>query len=97
MKKMIQKIILRNTASFDTTGIEIDDLKKINFIYGANGCGKTTISNVIASPESYLDCSITWASDREEDILVYNKVFREKKFGANNIPGVFTLGKATKE
>lgn len=94
---MIQKIVLRNTASFDATGIEIDNLKKINFIYGANGCGKTTISNVIASPESYPDCSMTWASDREEDILVYNKAFREKNFGENNIPGVFTLGEATKE
>ena len=94
---MIQKIIIKNTATFDTEGVEIDDLKKINFIYGANGCGKTTISNIIASPESYADRSIVWTSDNKEDVLVYNKAFREKNFGMNNIPGVFTLGEATKE
>ena len=94
---MIQKIIIKNTATFDTEGVEIDNLKKINFIYGANGCGKTTISNIIASPESYADSSIFWTSDNKEDVLVYNKAFREKNFGMNNIPGVFTLGEATKE
>lgn len=55
---MIEKIIIKNTATFDNEGVEIDNLKKINFVYGANGCGKTTISNVIASPESHTDSSI---------------------------------------
>lgn len=94
---MIQKIVIKNTATFDTEGIEIDNLKKINFIYGANGCGKTTISNVIAFPDQYVDSSIVWSSDNKDDVIVYNKAFREKNFGTNNIPGVFTLGQATKE
>ena len=93
---MIQKIIIKNTATFDTEGVEIDNLRKINFIYGANGCGKTTISNVIASPDTHADSSIVWSSDEKEDVLVYNRLFREKNFG-ENIPGVFTLGEATKE
>jgi len=33
----------------------------------------------------------------DDDLLVYNKKFRERNFGVNNIPGVFTLGQATKE
>lgn len=94
---MIQKIVIKNTATFDTEGVEIDNLKKINFIYGANGCGKTTISNIIASPDQYVDSSVVWISDNKDDVLVYNKAFREKNFGTNNIPGVFTLGEATKE
>lgn len=94
---MIQKIVIKNTATFDTEGIEIDNLKKINFIYGANGCGKTTISNIIAFPDQYVDSSIVWSSDNKDDVLVYNKAFREKNFGTNNIPGVFTLSQATKE
>lgn len=94
---MIQKIVIKNTASFDYDGIEIDNLKKINFIYGANGCGKTTISNAICSPENETGCSIEWSSDVKDDLLVYNKKFRERNFGVNNIPGVFTLGQATKE
>ena len=93
---MIEKIIIKNTATFDNEGVEIDNLKKINFVYGANGCGKTTISNVIVSPESHTDSSIVWSSGDKEDTLVYNKKFREKNFG-ENIPGVFTLGEATKE
>lgn len=94
---MIQKIIIKNAATFDERGVEIDNLKKINFIYGANGCGKTTISNIIASPDQYVDSSVVWLSDNKDDVLVYNKAFREKNFGTNNIPGVFTLGEATKE
>lgn len=66
---MIQKIIIKNAATFDERGVEIDNLKKINFIYGANGCGKTTISNVIASPELYTDSSIVCSSDNNEDVL----------------------------
>lgn len=88
---MIDKIILRNTASFDNDGVEIDDLKKVNFIYGANGCGKTTISNVIYSPQDYADCSIVWSSETKDDVLVYNKTFREKIL-KETIPGIFTLG-----
>jgi len=92
---MIQKIIIKNAATFDERGVEIDNLKKINFIYGTNGCGKTTISNVIASPELHTDSSIVWSLDNNEDVFVYNKTFRKKNFG-ENIPGVFTLGEATK-
>lgn len=94
---MIQKIVIKNTATFDTEGVEFDNLKKINFIYGANGCGKTTISNIIASPDQYVDSFIVWSPDNKDDVLVYNKAFREKNFGTNNIPGVFTLGQASKE
>jgi AAA15 family ATPase/GTPase len=39
---MIEKLEIKNIATFDENGIQIDDLKKINFIYGANGSGKTT-------------------------------------------------------
>ena len=44
---MIEKIEIKKVASYDETGIKIKNLKKVNFIYGANGCGKTTISNFL--------------------------------------------------
>ena len=45
---MINKIIVKNVATYDTEGIVIDKLEKVNYIYGANGCGKSTLLKTIA-------------------------------------------------
>jgi wobble nucleotide-excising tRNase len=96
---MLEKLILKNVATFDDTGVEIVDLKKVNFIYGANGSGKTTISNLLANPLSteHKNCITRWKGDTSIDCLVYNKDFRDKNFGKGTVNGVFTLGQATKE
>ena len=98
---MIETITVKNVATFDNTGIQISDLKKVNFIYGANASGKTTISNFLQNPDSetfiYSGCSIKWKYDQNLQTLVYNKNFREKSFGNGKFPGVFTLGEATIE
>lgn len=92
---MIEEIHIKDIATFkDET---ITDLKKINFIYGSNGSGKTTISNVIQSINEHTGCEIKWTGDFPLNILVYNKTFKDRNFGAAHIPGVFTLGAATKE
>lgn len=95
---MITELHLSKTATYDTDGIKIKDLKKINFIYGSNGSGKTTITKFIHDPaaESYGDCAITWALSPVRQ-LVYNKDFRDRNFSKESIDGVFTLGQATKE
>ena len=96
---MIESILIKNIACCDSDGIQINDLEKINFIYGANGSGKTIISNFIANqtdPE-YQNCSIAWQHNQSLNGLVYNKKFRENNFGKGTIEGVFTLGQATKE
>jgi len=96
---MIESISIKNVATFDSTGVQIDDLKKINFIYGTNGCGKTTISNFLSNPNDlkFTDCSTTWKNSVQLKTLVYNKEFRERNFGNGKIGGVFTLGEATTE
>jgi wobble nucleotide-excising tRNase len=96
---MIEKIEIKKVASYDLTGIEIKDLKKVNFIYGANGCGKTTISNFLhnASDTKFENCTVNWKNTQELKTLVYNKEFRERNFGKGKIGGVFTLGEATTE
>ena len=96
---MINIIKISSIASYDNNGIEISELKKINFFYGANGCGKTTISNLLAnsSDPKFNKCLIEWKGNQKIKVLVYNKQFREKNFGTGNIAGVFTLGQATKE
>ncbi|MEJ6981996.1 AAA family ATPase [Pedobacter sp. P351] len=96
---MINSIKIKNIASFCETGVSIDNLKKINFIYGANGCGKTTVSNFLfeTAHPFYFKSYISWKNELQIDSLVYNKRFREENFGKGEISGVFTLGKATKE
>jgi wobble nucleotide-excising tRNase len=94
---MIENIILKNVASYDNAGVEIFDLKKVNFIYGANGCGKTTLSNFLRNPVDgkFSNCSVNWRNSAQTKTLVYNKEFREQNFGKGKLNGVFTLGQAT--
>lgn len=96
---MIQNITIKDIATYDNSGIQVSDLKKVNFIYGANGCGKTTISNFLFNnfDEKFSNCSLAWQSDISLNTLVYNKEFRERNFGKGKLSGVFTLGEATAE
>jgi len=96
---MIENIFIKNVASYNNTGTQLNNLKKINFIYGANGSGKTTISNFSSDQSNvkFKDCSLQWKHGQQLNSLVYNKEFREHNFGKGEIEGVFTLGEATKE
>lgn len=96
---MIETIQIKNFATYNNQGIQFNDLKKINFVYGANGCGKTILSNYIhdTSDIKYKDCLLSWKNDLPLKVLVYNKAFRERNFGKGKLSGVFTLGEATAE
>jgi wobble nucleotide-excising tRNase len=96
---MIKSIDIKNVATYDNQGVQINDLKKINFIYGANGCGKTTISNFIYDnlDPKYNSCSLSWVNELPLSVLVYNKEFRSRNFGKGKLNGVFTLGEATSD
>ncbi|MFN6379301.1 MAG: AAA family ATPase [Flavobacteriales bacterium] len=94
---MIRSIQIKNVATYDAIGVQIDGLKKINFIYGANGSGKTTLSNYLQNQidEKFVHCGVNWKNETPIKILVYNKEFRDQNFGKGKINGVFTLGEAT--
>lgn len=94
---MIKSIAMKNCGTYSVDGILIQDCKKINFVYGHNGSGKSTISNYLMNPEDrkYSSCSIVWENSKNE-VLVYNKQFRDRHF-KEDIDGVFTLGEATIE
>lgn len=96
---MLKKILIKNIATYNEKGVTIDNLNKVNFIYGANGSGKTTISKFIddCSKEKYKDCQMEWTDNIKMQTLVYNKEFRDRNFGKSDIDGIFTLGQATKE
>jgi len=96
---MIESISIAGIATYDETGVRIDALKKVGFIYGANGTGKTTITKLLAdstAPE-FAKSSVSWKGELPLSTLVYNRDFRDKNFGKGKIDGVFTLGEATKE
>lgn len=88
---MIREIILSDTASY--AGRTEIPLKKLNFIYGSNGSGKTTISKVLKNPDDYPKCSLTWDGEEHEEVLVYNRPFVAKNFeNTDSLLGIFTLG-----
>lgn len=94
---MIKTINMKNCASYDDEGVAICNCNKVNYIYGHNGSGKSTISNYLQEPSlaQFCDCSIEWELGTESEVLVYNKNFRLKNL--QSMPGVFTLGEATAE
>lgn len=93
---MISKIHIENIATY-VSGVEFQP-KKINFIYGANGTGKSTLSKVLNSEISSSTCSVTWDAGTKEEIVVYNRYFVEKNFQTDTkLKGIFTLGEESIE
>jgi len=46
---MIRRITVRDVATYGHEGVTLDDLQRVNYIYGGNGSGKTTLSRLLAS------------------------------------------------
>lgn len=94
---MIESISLSNIATYRSDKSEVINLKRINFIYGANGAGKTTISRLIEKPSLSIDSSITWLNNTPVPAMIYNNDFIAANFSeSKEFQGVFTLGKAGK-
>jgi len=93
---MIKAIKMSNCTPYQQA--EVSDCKKINFIFGANGSGKSTISSFLAgaTDSRFSSSFIEWESEAHERIEVYNKTFRHTNL-QQEIQGVFTLGSATIE
>lgn len=69
---------------------------QINYMFGENGSGKTTISKYLADQDNYKNGTIEL--DTDNDILVYNKDFVDSNFSDKNaIKGIFTIGESAVE
>ncbi|QDT53897.1 hypothetical protein Pan44_19230 [Caulifigura coniformis] len=90
---MIESITLVEVASYGTTAEVMSDLRELNYVFGTNGCGKTTIGRVIADRASHASCPIAWKGNAPLETLVYNRDFVERSFSQSaELKGVFTLG-----
>ncbi len=88
---MLNKIKLHKTACYNEV-VEFEP-KEINYFFGSNGVGKSSLGKVISNISSYPSCEINWASS-PVDIKIYNKQFVKDSFSqSNQIKGIFTLGK----
>ncbi|WQW46404.1 AAA family ATPase [Helicobacter pylori] len=99
----ISQISLKKVATFDENGASFKDLNSINFIYGANGSGKTTTSSFLKNlaengiEDKFANSKIEWYNSEDLKIEVYNKQFKEEQFRNSQVKGIFTLGKKTNE
>lgn len=99
----ISQISLKKVATFDENGASFENLKSINFIYGANGSGKTTTSSFLKNPaengieDKFASSKIVWYNNESLKIEVYNKQFKEEQLRNSHVKGIFTLGKKTNE
>ncbi len=86
---------LKNVTSYNKTIFtSIDLTKKINILYGQNGCGKSTISNFFynTTHKDFEECECSLLNDHRP--IVYNSKFIEDNFyNAKEQKGVFTLSK----
>lgn len=87
MPSAIEKIML-NAATFHGVSVEPT---LINFFYGNNGTGKSTIARAIHADEG-----LSWQAGKtaaDYSILVYNQGFVEANFrDYGKLKGVFTVG-----
>lgn len=98
----IQSITLKKVASYDNTGVTLNNIKKLNFFIGFNGTGKSTIAKFLHNVSlptaeqdaAYSDCSITGYNPTNEKIIVYDERFKKENFIDNDkLKGVFSLNK----
>lgn len=90
---MINSINIREVASYNADDHVMKDLGRLNFVFGANGTGKTTISRVLANPEHFPTCNIDWEHGQARACKVYNVDFVKNTFTSlAEMPGIFTLG-----
>lgn len=102
---MISNITIKDVSSYDSVGVQIDNLKRLNFFFGFNGTGKSTIAKYLyhlhkgdVSSSKYANCSQVGFSPVDTEILVFNNEFTERNFNCNHdLPGIFSLDEINKE
>lgn len=88
---MLEEVTIAKVATFGEYPQHLDGLRQVNFLFGTNGSGKTTIGRVIADPSEHPSCAVRWRGARSLEALVYNSDFVGRNF-SQQLRGIFTLG-----
>lgn len=98
---MIETLNIKDVATFEPiNGVQITDLKKVNFFFGFNGSGKSTIAKYLHNlslEESqrsldFKDCTQNGFNDSNHQILTFDENFIEVNFNQSSLlKGVFSL------
>lgn len=101
---MISSLNIKGVATFDdANGVQIDDLKKVNYFFGFNGSGKSTIVKYLRSislddedqNQIFSQCTNVGYDDSQHQMLVYNEDFIEENFiRSDEFKGVFSLNQS---
>lgn len=97
---MLQYLRLRGAPAFDpASGADIGPLKPVNFFFGPNGSGKTTISRALADSTRFTGTTLEWnPATSVLGIKVYNRDYVNATLTpAGHLAGVFLLGETNAE
>lgn len=90
MNKKMTSAIEKITLNAATYAGDVIEPSYINFFYGRNGAGKSTVANAIRE-----NIGIQWHPEKtaaDYDVLVYNQSFIDNNFSNyDNLAGVFTV------
>lgn len=103
---MINSITIKNVTSYDNVqGANVTELKKVNFFFGNNGSGKSTVAKYLydlsldgASDMDFSSCSQVGYDHENHQILVFNEDFIERNFIFRDTQvGIFSLNQQNEE
>ena len=91
---MISSITINGIATYNN--VTIPNLKKVNFFFGLNGSGKSTIAkylnSLISKDELFNQCTNIGFDGSQDYIMTFNEEFIEENFKRNSeLKGIFSL------
>lgn len=94
---MLEKLTITGGACFGDDPFEVEGFQRINFFFGSNGSGKTTISRAL-NGYGALSAQPSWSDGTPLKLRVYNRDFVSQILKeSTRIPGVFVIGKPSVE
>ena len=97
---MIDSIHIKSVASYDDNGVEIQNLKKMNFFFGANGTGKSTIARHLYNfalkddekDNNFSKSTLSGFDPEKETVKVFDADYVNRNFyNSDSLDGVFSL------